>query len=82
MPIAAFGLLLITLGAVASDRRALVLGVCHVSICVLFVVLVNLLSWGPGDAHVPFALMGACYTTAALGSAGWFGAFRTLSRVP
>jgi hypothetical protein len=34
---------------------------------VLFVGLVNLFTWGPGEAKRPFTLMGGIYTAGVLG---------------
>ena len=46
------------------------IGLAHVGVCVLFVALVNTLSWGPRQAERPFIGMGAAYNalsgTAAL----------------
>jgi hypothetical protein len=68
------GLLLIVGGAINRDWRALGLGIGHIGVCLLFMLLVNLLLWGPGDAHVPFSIMGALYTIAAAAAALWWGA--------
>src|SRR3954467_13999357 len=47
------GILLIVGGGINRDWKTLVLGVGHLGVCVLFASLVNLLHWGPDEAHVP-----------------------------
>ena len=42
----------------------LLLGIAHVSICVLFVVLVNIWQWSPRDATIPFRVMTGIYLLA------------------
>ena len=43
------------------DFWAMIIGLCNCSVCLLFVVFVNLWSWSPNDAHVPFSIMGLIY---------------------
>ncbi|HEX2971241.1 MAG TPA: hypothetical protein VHP11_02840, partial [Tepidisphaeraceae bacterium] len=49
------------------------IGVAHMGICILFVSLVNLLSWGPGAAREPFIAMGAMYILATGPWSWWVG---------
>jgi hypothetical protein len=65
----AAGVALFVGGMIHHDRRSAVFGVSHMSICVLFVLLVNVLRWSPAQATLPFAIMGAAYTTVAVGVA-------------
>ena len=58
------GVLALLGGLFTRDRVAAVVGACHCGVCVLFFVLVNVLNWGPDDAHVPFFVMGTLYTVA------------------
>ena len=54
------------------ERRAgfTVLGAAHLGICLLFIVLVNLFRWSPGEAQKPFTVIGALHVVASgLGSA-------------
>lgn len=44
------------------------LGTAHIAVSLLFVGLVNTLSWSPSEAERPFAVMGGVY---ALGSFAW-----------
>src|SRR5688572_25751035 len=69
IPISAAGVTAIIGAGYAKNGWSLALGICHLGICVLFVALVNLLNWGPQTAHLPFAIMGAAYTTLATGVA-------------
>ena len=61
------GLVMVISEALARRNRGaiLLLGAGHVGICLLFVGLVNLLSWGPGEARWPFLVMGALYVIAS-----------------
>ena len=61
------GVLLVIGGALTGNARSLRFGVGHVSICVLFFLLVNLLEWAPSDSEQPFALLGGLYACAAVG---------------
>jgi hypothetical protein len=65
--------------AIERDWIGLALGVCNVGVCVLFVLLVNLLNWGPDSAHVPFSIMGAVYTLLAGSSPGGAARFARCS---
>jgi hypothetical protein len=47
------------------------LGLVHVAVCVLFVVLVNALSWSPREAHLPFTVMGAVHVIATGLASAW-----------
>jgi len=58
------GTVMVVHGVRRRDRWTWILGLAHCAICAFFVVLVNLYRWGPGDAHVPFAVMGVAYTLA------------------
>ena len=49
-----------------SYRGALLLGSAQAGVVLLFVVLVNLLSWGPNEAKKPFIGMGAVYLLAVI----------------
>ena len=60
--LATLGLLMLLGGLFAQNRLLAFVGACHIGICVLFFVLVNLLSWSPNDAHTPFLVMGTIYT--------------------
>ena len=54
------------------ERRAgfTVLGATHLGVSLLFVMLVNLFRWSPGEAATPFTVMGAMHIIATgLGSA-------------
>lgn len=62
--IATVGSAMILGGGMARDRRVAVLGSAHCAVCVLFVVLVNFRGWDPGEAKLPFLVMGALYTAA------------------
>ena len=63
------GPILFSLGATAliggillKRRGAAGLGAAHCAVCVLFVALVNLMHWGPGQAREPFAMIGLFYS--------------------
>ena len=60
----ATGLLALLGGLFARNRVAAAVGAGHCAICLLFLLLVNLLHWSPGDAHFPFLVMGTVYTLA------------------
>ena len=70
------GVLLVVGGAITRDPRAAAFGVAHVSVCLLFVLLVNLLHWGPRDAERPFTMMGGAYTLGAWVAAAIFSVLR------
>ena len=59
------GAVVIVSGAFMRDRWVVLLGAGHCTVCVLFVALVNLRSWNPADARLPFIVMGAAYTLVA-----------------
>lgn len=40
----------------------MLLGIAHCTICVLFFMLVNLFSWSPREAEIPFRVMTGIYT--------------------
>ena len=40
---------------------AVMLGIGHCSICVLFVTLVNVRNWSPSEAEIPFRVLGGFY---------------------
>ena len=63
------GVLLIIGGALTGNARSRRFGVGHVSICILFFLLVNLLEWGPSDSERPFTVMGGLYACGAVGCA-------------
>jgi hypothetical protein len=54
-------------GLVHRDRRSVVFGAAHASVCLLFVGLVNLFGWGPSEAKHPFALLGGIYAMGLVG---------------
>lgn len=56
-----FALLLLMLAVARRLKRVGVIGVAHCAICVLFVTLVNTLHWSPGEADLPFKIMGGVY---------------------
>jgi hypothetical protein len=62
------GALMIAMGAYRRDWARSGLGAGHVGISVLFVALVNFLSWSPGDAELPFKWMGGCYVAVTVGA--------------
>ena len=59
------GVLLVIGGAIGRDGWAILLGIGHVAVCLLFMLLVNLLPLNPDTAHVPMSIMGSVYTAAA-----------------
>jgi hypothetical protein len=63
--LATAGALMIVGGWMVGSRAAIAFGAAHVGICVLFVALVNLMSWSPRDAYGPFLAMGTLYALAA-----------------
>lgn len=72
------GPLLLALGAVLLigglrlRRPAFwVLGSAHCAICILFVMIVNFLSWSPGEATWPFTIMGGIYAMFATAWSAW-----------
>jgi len=69
--IALLGIAMAVFGFRAGRRRYAWLGLAHVAICLLFVVLVNLLTWSPRDAHLPFAVMGAMHVIATGLASAW-----------
>jgi hypothetical protein len=82
IPIFAAGMLAIVGAALVRDWWGLALGVCNVGVCLLFMLLVNLLTWSPDEAHMPFSIMGAVYTPLA-GYVTWrTGAFRGTTTGP
>ena len=58
----ATGLLLALVGWRVRLMPAVLLGVGHCSICVLFVMLVNVRNWSPSEATLPFRIMAGMYT--------------------
>ena len=70
------GALLVVGGLLTRDVRAAAFGSAHMAICLLFVLLVNLLHWGPDEAERPFAVMGALYTLGAWAAAAIFSVLR------
>ena len=48
-----------------SSRRvsfwSMIIGLCNVCVCLLFIAFVNLWGWGPDKAHLPFSIMGLVY---------------------
>src|SRR5688500_1027572 len=56
----------LTAGLAARRRLLASLGAAHCAVCVLFVALVRLRTWGPDDARDPFTWMGAAYMLAVL----------------
>jgi hypothetical protein len=52
------GLVVLILSVRLGMATGIVLAISHVWIVVLFVALVNILSWGPNDAAEPFGIMG------------------------
>lgn len=65
---------IIILGGIVQYRLAIWAGVAHCGICVLFTALVNIFSWSPREAEMPFGIMGAVYVIASLPLTWW--AFR------
>jgi hypothetical protein len=62
------GAALVVMGGKVRDWARFGIGAAHVGVCVLFVFLVNLLHWSPGDADVPFKWMGGFYLAGATGA--------------
>jgi hypothetical protein len=62
----ALGILCLVAGLRARRPWAVAAGLGHCAVCTLFVMLVNVLHWGPSRAREPFLWMGALYTAAAL----------------
>lgn len=60
------GLLAVFLGIAGGYLPVILLGAADCAICLLFFGLVLLLNWSPGDAHLPFAIMGFLYTAGTL----------------
>jgi hypothetical protein len=69
--IAVLGLMIAIRGIIERRPRFTVLGAAHVGICLLFVVLVNLFRWSPGDAKTHFAVMGAIHVVASGVASYW-----------
>lgn len=65
--VALFGIWLIIQGLKRHERLRAVLGGVHCMICALFVVMVNLWTWSPREAHVPFLVMSVVHTLVASG---------------
>lgn len=63
-----FGLGALTFAGGLFTRSPLAwsLGVAHCCVCLLFVALVNLLSWSPSDAEWPFTVMSSVYAPFAV----------------
>lgn len=60
------GLATVVAGARARYPAAWGLGLAHCAICIVFVALINLLSWNPSQAAGPFTVMGLAYTVVTL----------------
>ncbi len=60
------GLFVITLALIGRYRLLAMIGLADTLICVLFFTLVQVLTWGPGDAYAPFAVLGAIYVASLL----------------
>jgi hypothetical protein len=63
--LAGLGVILLIAGVVARRTLWTLLGTAHVSVCLLFFGLVNLLEWDPSDAEMPFRVMSVLYTMAS-----------------
>jgi hypothetical protein len=62
-----YGVVLMAMTPWARNRDVFRIGLANVLISLLFVALVNALSWSPGQAERPFAVMGAAYLLVLLG---------------
>ena len=60
--VAILGIWLIVQGFKRHEMLRAILGGVHCTICALFVVMVNLWHWSPGDARLPFLLMSTVHT--------------------
>ena len=62
----ALGLLLLIASSCAKLLLSAILAIAHCSICLLFTMLVNVLSWSPGEATKPFTIMAGVYLFAVV----------------
>ena len=69
--IAVLGIAMAATGFRARRPAYARLGLAHFGICLLFVMLVNLLTWSPRQAHLPFAVMGAMHVIATGLAGAW-----------
>jgi hypothetical protein len=69
--IALLGVAMTVTGSRAGRRAYAWVGLSHVVICALFVTLVNLLTWSPQEAHLPFAVIGAIHVIATGLPSAW-----------
>jgi hypothetical protein len=65
--ILSLGVLMLVLALRMRHRAGIVLATSHIGVVVLFVGLVNALSWSPSDAAQPFGVMGVMYVLASGG---------------
>ena len=63
--IAVLGLMILIRGIIERRPPFAILGAAHLGICLLFIVLVNLFHWSPGEATKPFSVMGAIHVVAS-----------------
>jgi hypothetical protein len=74
--VSATGLAFVVGGAVARDRRAVLIGAAHVLACAAVVALARYRGWAVREVQVPFVAMGVMYTASALSLAAWWPAAR------
>ena len=62
----ALGLLLLVASWRANVLIGVMLAIAHCCICLLFTMLVNVLSWSPAEATKPFTIMAGVYLSAVV----------------